>query len=96
MRKRGERYFLISVVLLLAFIPKKTLSQGKDSSELKHAKLMDKAFVLVIPFRPDMYSANGDQYICYKSKLNPGQLSDLIRRSFMNTLMYNMNDLYNT
>lgn len=96
--KENERR-LTGFIALALFVLLPVLSSGqvKDTAnnQLKNAKYLQNGFVLVMPFPPEMYEASGDQYICVKSKLNPGQLSDLFRRSLTSTLMYDMNDLYN-
>ena len=97
MRAKKNIFPIIAVFMVLGLIPLITSGQGKDTinNKLRNAKYLENGYILVLPFPPQMYEAQGDQYICLKSKLNPGQLSDLFRRSLTSTLMYNMNDLYN-
>jgi hypothetical protein len=91
----------LSLAILCMAMPSVLYSQVKDTpkdtaeKEVKQTKAEEKSNILVIPFQPQMYNASGDQYICQKSRITPGELSDMIRRSLTSTLMYNMSDLYN-
>ena len=50
---------------------------------------------MIVPFSPEMYNSVGDHFICSKSKITPGQLSDVIRRSLLKTMNTNMAEYYN-
>src|SRR5688572_18465751 len=39
----------------------------------------EKDFVLVIPFSPQMYTGNGDHFICKTSDVTPGELTTIFR-----------------
>jgi hypothetical protein len=98
MRERITRKGFTGIILFFILIPLFSFAQEKDTV-LKNTRLKGaydaKANILIVPFKPDMYVATGDQYICQQSRMTPGQLSDMIRRSLTSTLMYNMSDLYN-
>jgi len=88
-------------LLLCMALPFISFSQIRDSAQVaakkaaKQSAEEEKSNILVIPFEPAMYNATGDQFICMKSKMTPGELSDMIRRSLTSTLVYNMSDVYN-
>lgn len=94
----------VVIILLILALPVVSIAQNRDSTRKaekqakeaeKQAKEEEKSNILVVPFEPQMYNVSGDQYICMKSKMTPGELSDMIRRSLTTTLIYNMSDIYN-
>jgi hypothetical protein len=93
MRLDKSRFVSFQIVSLFVLVPVMGFGQEKDSA--KAGKPKEEANILIVPFKPDMYNASGDQYICQQSHMTPGELSDLTRRSLITTLMYNMSDLYN-
>jgi hypothetical protein len=77
--------FIISLAIV-AYSP----AQAKENEDTT------KANILVVPFMPQMYVATGDYFICKKSALTPGQLSEMMRKSLSATLVHNLGEYYNT
>ena len=92
---KGEKrkYYWIYALVLLFLLPLQGFGQGKDINSITQ-KNLGKVIILVVPFNPQMYEAVGDQFICNKSNITPGQLSEMFRSSFTLSLMENMNYYY--
>jgi len=90
---RDQKYSWIYALMLIILLPFSGLGQGKDINDVT-SKNLGKVIIFVVPFNPLKYEAVGDQFICNKSGINPGQLSEMMRNSFMLSLMENMNYYY--
>jgi hypothetical protein len=53
-------------------------------------------YIAVVPFMPQMYAASGDYFICKKSDMTPGQLSEMFRNSIANTIVHGLAIHYNS
>jgi hypothetical protein len=71
------------------------ITYGSVSAHGKGDTAKKEEFVLVVPFMPQMYEASGDYFICKHSNITPGQLSEMIRRSLVTTLVHNLGQYYN-
>lgn len=93
MRKKKERkYYWIFAIVFLCLASRLSYGQEKDTTVT--SKNLGKVIILVVPFNPQMYEAIGEQFICNKSGINPGQLNEIMRTSFTLSLMENMNEYY--
>ncbi len=90
---KERKYYWIYTFGLFILLPFVVFGQGKDLSNVT-SKNLGKVIILVVPFNPQMYEAVGDQFICGKSGITPGQLSEMMRTSFTRSLMENMNYYY--
>lgn len=63
--------------------------ESKDSAKKEE-------FVIVIPFKPQMYTVTGDYFICKTNEMTPGQLSEMIRKSLTSTLINGLGEHYNS
>jgi len=86
------KLFRIIAVWMMIILPAIVSGQEKDTTVT--SKNLGKVIIMVIPFSPQMIDANGDQFICAKSDINPGQFSDMVRTSFTLALMENLNEYY--
>ena len=80
----------LSFILLALLSCTSLFAQNNKTGQAEHGDN-----ILVVPFSPQMYTAVGDHFICKQSNMTPGELADMIRRTLVKTLDYNLSKYYN-
>ncbi len=80
-----------AITLFFCLFSLSYMQAQKDTSAIQHEKGIN---IVVIPFEPNEYFNDGDQFICQNNNITPAQLDGVIRRSLEKILVEDLSVNY--